>query len=197
MSRFELKYGQRRRLQRQLRETSDVRPYRKTLAMLELDRGRSAADIAEMRGVTRQTVHSWAAAYARLSDPSALIDHYGQGRPRLLTGAIEDRLRLLLTCSPQDLGDPATDWTVPLLQEELASDMGQRPSDDTVRRGLHRLGYIWKRPRYVLEPDPQREEKTAHPPADPGPASSECRPRPGRDRPPHVPTPASRMDAAG
>jgi hypothetical protein len=56
MSRFKLKHWQRRRLQRQLRETSDVRLYRKTLAMLELDRGRPAADIAEMLGVTRQTV---------------------------------------------------------------------------------------------------------------------------------------------
>src|SRR5512135_134815 len=193
MSRFKLKHWQRRRLQRQLRETSDVRLYRKTLAMLELDRGRSAADIAQMLGVTRQTVHNWAAAYAPQSDPSALADHYGQGRPRLLTEDIEDLLRLLLTCSPQDLGYSATDWTAPLLQEELASDMGQRPSDDTVRRGLHRLGYIWKRPRYVLEPDPQREKKTAHPLADPSPASSECRPRRGRDRPPHVPTPAGRM----
>lgn len=197
MSRFKLNHWQRRRLQRQLRETSDVRLYRKTLAMLELDRGRSAADIAQMLGVTRQTVHNWAVAYARQFDPSALVDHYGQGRPRLLTEDIEDLLLLLWTCSPQDLGYPATDWTVPLLQEELASDMGQRPCDDTVRRGLHRLGYIWKRPRYVLEPDPQREKTTAHPRADPGPASSECRPHRGRDRPPPVPTPASRMGVAG
>ncbi len=42
--------------------------------MLELDRGRSVADIADMLCVTRQSVHNWAAAYAREPDPSALGD---------------------------------------------------------------------------------------------------------------------------
>ena len=100
MSRFKLKHWHRRRLQRQLRETSDVRLSRKTLAMLELDRGRSAADIAETLGVTRQTVPNWAAASARQSDPSALVDHYGQGRHRLLTEDIEDLLPNLAVKPP-------------------------------------------------------------------------------------------------
>src|SRR5947209_16200408 len=101
----------------------------------------------------------------RATRPTALADDDRQGRPRILTEDTEDLLRLLLTCSPQDLGYPATSWTVPLLQQELESDLGRRPSDDTVRRGLHQLGYVWKRPRYVLAPDPEREKKTAHPAA--------------------------------
>lgn len=32
-------------------------------------------------------------------------------------------------------------------------------SDVTIRRGLDQLGYVWKRPRYVLAPDPEREKK--------------------------------------
>lgn len=196
MSRFKLKHWLRRRLRRELKTASDARLYRRTLALLELDRGRSAADIAEMLGVTRQSVHNWAAAYLRESDLSALADDYRRGRPRLLTEDNEDRLRLLLTCSPQDLGYPATAWTVPLLQQELESDMGQRPSDDTVRRGLHQLGYVWKRPRYVLAPDPEREKKTTDAAANPGPATSERHPGGGRDRPPDVSTPEGRMVAA-
>ena len=31
--------------------------------------------------------------------------------------------------------------------------------DATVRRQLHALGYVWKRPRYVLDPDPLRAAK--------------------------------------
>jgi transposase len=147
--------------------------------VLELDRGRSVADIAEMLGVTRQSVHNWAAAFVRESDPSALTDDYRQGRPRLLTEDAEDLLRLLLTCSPQDLGYPATDWTVRLLQQELESGLSQRPSDDTIRRGLHQLGYVWKRPRYVLAPDEEREKKTADSAADSGSAASKRRPGAG------------------
>jgi hypothetical protein len=59
MSRLNLTPWQRRRLQRQLAQTRDARLYRKTLAVLEFDHGRSAADIARMLGVTRQTVYDW------------------------------------------------------------------------------------------------------------------------------------------
>ena len=34
----------------------------------------------------------------------------------------------------------------------------------TIRRHLHELGYVWKRPRYVLPPDPQQEKKNSHSP---------------------------------
>jgi hypothetical protein len=58
MSRFRLTYWQRRRLLGQLKAVTDARPYRRTLAVLELDRGRSAAEVAEMLGVTRQSVYN-------------------------------------------------------------------------------------------------------------------------------------------
>ena len=79
MSRFKLKPWQRRCLRQQLRTARDARTYRRTLAVLELDRGRSAADIADMLGVTRQSVHNWAADFARdLDDAFALGDRVQQ-----------------------------------------------------------------------------------------------------------------------
>ena len=197
MSRLKLKHWQRRRLYKQLRSTSDARTYRRTLAVLELDRGRSAADIAAMLGVTRQSVHNWAAAFVREPDPSTLRDEDRSGRPPLLAEQTQDLLSALMGRSPQDLGYPHTDWTVPLLQQELEKDMGLRPSDETVRRGLRRLGYVWKRPRYALDPDPEREKKTADSLADPGLAASERRAGPGRDRPDDVSAVAGRLVAEG
>src|SRR5262249_40386581 len=93
---------------------------------------------------------------------------------------------------------PGTVWTVPLLQEQLQHETGLRPSEDTVRRALHRLDYVCKRPRYALDPDPElRGKKEAHPPADPGLAAAErCAGR-GRDRPAAVPAPAGRLVAPG
>ena len=61
--------------------------------------------------------------------------------------------------SPDQLGYPAVNWTIPLLQEQLGRCTGQWPSEDTLRRQLHRLDYVWKRPRYVLDPDPELEKK--------------------------------------
>lgn len=197
MSRFKLTYWQRRHLRRQLKAAEDARTYRRTLAVLELDRGRSAADIAAMLGVTRQSVHNWAATFARETDPAALADRHRSGRPPELFEQTECALRSLMPRSPQELGYPDTGWTVPLLQRELERGSDILPSDETVRRGLHRLGYVWKRPRYVLAPDPEREKKTPHPAAHPRPAASQRRAGRGRDRPAPAAAVAGRLVAEG
>jgi transposase len=179
MSQSKLTHWQRRRLSQQLKATSDARTYRRTLALLELDRGRSAADIADMLGVTRQSVHNWAADFAAEPDPAVLRDDPRSGRPPLLDERAECLLPSLMGRSPRDFGYPHADWTVPLLQQELERGLELRPADETVRRWLRRLGYVWKRPRYVLDPDPEREKKTADSAADPGFAAAKRRPGPG------------------
>jgi len=193
MSRLNLTTWQRHRLRRQLKQTLDARLLRRTLAVLELDQGRSAADVARMLGVTRQSIYNWVGAYAQGHDPEALRDEGGRGRHPSLDEDDERLLQSLLALSPQDLGCPHVSWTVPLLQEFLKVVAGRRASEDTVRRALHRLDYAWKRPRHDLEPDPQREKKTAHPAAGPGPAAAERRAGPGRDRPAALPAAARRL----
>jgi transposase len=163
MSRLRLSPHQQRRLRRQLAQADDVRLYRRTLAVLEYARGRPVTDIADALGVTRQSVHNWVTAFAQDPDPEALADRPRGGRPPLLSPGAEEWLQLLLSYSPQYLGYPATAWTVPLLREALRPYTGRRPSGETVRRALHRLRYAWKRPRYVLAPDPEGEKKKAPP----------------------------------
>jgi transposase len=178
-SRLKLNHRQRTRLRCQLKTTSDARLYRRTLAVLEFDRGRSAAEIAEILGVTRQSVHNGAKLYTRNFDPTDLDDADRSGRPSLLASEADEFLRSLLGHSPQELGHPDTSWTTPLLRGELAREFGVRPSDDTIRRALRRLGDTWKRPRYVLAPDPEREKKTPDSASNPGLATSERRARRG------------------
>jgi transposase len=193
MSRLNLTPWQRRRLRRQLAQSRDARLYRKTLAVLEFDHGRSAAEIARMLGVTRETVYAWIRIYTQDHDPSSLGDQPGRGRYPSLDEDQEHLLETLLAESPQDHGYPHTTWTLPLLQEalEIASDL--RVSQETLRRALRRMDYLWKRPRYDLDPDPEREKKTADPPAGPGPAAAERGPGRGRDRPAVVPALAGRV----
>src|ERR1019366_9318304 len=124
MSRLNLTPWQRHRLRRQLAETRDARLFRRTLAVLEFDHGRSAAEIARMLGVTRQSVYIWVEAYTRDHDPASLEDEGGRGRRPLLDEDREHFLETLLAVSPQDLGYPHVSWTVPLLQEvvEIATE---------------------------------------------------------------------------
>lgn len=55
--------------------------------------------------------------------------------------------------------------TVPLLIEHMHRVGGLCLSEDTIRRQLHRMGYRYKRPRYVLVPDPLYEKKARNPAA--------------------------------
>jgi transposase len=168
MTSLPLTRWQRLRLQRQLQTTPNARVYRRTLAVLEYSRGQPIARIAQTLDVTRQSVYNWIGAYAQDHDPSALGDDDRSGRPSLWTEDMRAFLQALLTQAPDQRGYFAVNWTVPLLQEEIKHCTGQALSDDTLRRELDRLGYAWKRGRYVLDPDPQREKKTADPPAGPG-----------------------------
>jgi transposase len=189
--------AQRRRLAGERDRSADARVYRRAVALLDLDRGRPAAEVAASLGVTRQAVYHWAAAFAAAGDPAALADAPRAGRPRLLDDEGLDLLEAVLGWDPQRLGLPHVGWTVPLLARTLAIGIGREPSADTVRRALDHLGYTWKRFRYVLAPDPEREKKTPHPPADPRPAGPGRGPGRGRDRPAAVPAAAGRVGQAG
>src|SRR3954471_4362856 len=101
MRRLNLTSWQRRGLRRQLVEIRDARLYRKTLSILEFDQGRSAADIARMLGVTRETVYAWIRIYTQDHDPhraggparpGALP--VARGRPRALVGGPPGRVTL-------------------------------------------------------------------------------------------------------
>jgi transposase len=174
MSQLNLTFWQRKALRRQLAQTRDVHFYRRLLAVLEFDHGRSVADIARMLGVSRQSIYHWIDAYAQDHDPAALEDEEGRGRPRLLDEDQEHLLETLLATSPQQLDYPHVNWTVPLLQEVLEIATDQSVSQSTLRRTLHRLGYVWKRPRYDLNPDPQRDKKTPYYSANPCSAPTQC-----------------------
>jgi transposase len=61
--------------------------------------------------------------------------------------------------TPQDFGFFRTRWSCACLSLQLR-ESGWRVSAETVRRGLHRLGFVWRRPRPVVGPtDPEYAEK--------------------------------------
>jgi transposase len=196
MSRLDLTSWQRQRLRRQLLETRDARLFRRILAVLEYDQGRPAADIARMLGVTRQSVYSWAELYTQDPDPAMLGERPGRGRPPLLDEDHEHLLEVLLYGSPQDFGLVPVNWTASLLCQAMELATGQAVSERTLRRVLRRLDYVWKRPRYDLDPDPEGEKKTPHSPANPGFAAAQCRVGHRRDRPVALPTVARRLGEA-
>jgi transposase len=150
MHQFDLTQAERRRLEEQLRRAPNVRVYRRTLALLELDHGRPMTDIARMLHLSREAVYRWRDLYTADREPSALVDRRRGGRPPFWQEEERAILQEALSHSPDEWDYKAVNWTVSLLREHIERESGRKPSDSTVRRELHRLDYAWKKSRHVL-----------------------------------------------
>ncbi|MFO0916947.1 MAG: winged helix-turn-helix domain-containing protein [Planctomycetaceae bacterium] len=60
--------------------------------------------------------------------------------------------RWLTEHTPQDFGYFRSRWSCEILANLLAWETGLRLSGETIRRGLKRLGFVWRRPRPVVGP---------------------------------------------
>ena len=135
-----------------------VRRWRRYQAVLLLAEGQDPTAVAHTLRCSRASVYAWAAAWRR-DGIAGLEDAAHGGGWVKLAAAGEALLTNRLATDPQTHGHQATGWTVPLLQGDLAQ-AGYAVGERTVRRALHRLGYRWKRPQYVLgRPDPAYAEK--------------------------------------
>jgi transposase len=172
MSSLHLTPVERRRLEQQLRDTTDAGLFRRTLAVLDVAAGRPVAAIALLLRTSRVSIYHWVGGYEQTRNPTSLADHRGGNHPTLWTEDLQAALAASLRRRPEVFGYQAVEWTVPLLREHLQQWHGEGLSETSVRRQLHDLQYVWKRPRYVLDPDPEREKKTADSPGDRGAAAS-------------------------
>ena len=135
-----------------------VRRWKRYRAVLLRGEGMTVAAVARMLECSQASVYAWTAAW-RAAGAAGLREGDHTGRPVTLDAAGAATLTGLLAQDPQARGHRATGWTVPLLQSELAQ-AGYPIGARTIRRALHRLGYRWKRPRYVLgRPDPAYAEQ--------------------------------------
>ncbi len=121
--------------------------------------GYTEAQIAELFGVTRETVSRWVVAYRQGGLDALPQDRTGrpQGSGRLLSDEQAQHLQQLLDHhSPQDLGIAAPLWSRravgELILREYDVDLPVRP----VGAYLHRWGYTPKRPRrHSRDQDPE------------------------------------------
>ena len=135
-----------------------VRRWRRYQALLLVADGERPEAVAASLGCRRASVYNWLAAWrdegiagvVEAAHPPPLLAH---------TVPLAALLIALLADDPQRHGHHATGWTVPLLHGE-ARAAGIAVSERTVRRAVRRLGWRWKRPKYVLgRPDPAYAEK--------------------------------------
>ena len=149
---------QRAELETAQRQSKTVRHWKRFQAVLLRAEGMSVVVVAQTLGCSQASVSNWTTAW-RAAGVAGVREGAHPGAARRLDVAGEQRLGELVPSDPQAAGYAATGWTVPLLQTELAKG-GWHASGRTIRRTLHRLGWVWKRPRFVLgRPDPAYDAK--------------------------------------
>jgi transposase len=71
-------------------------------------------------------------------------------------------VKWLTADQPEDFGYLRRRWTCAMLREVLFWKTGLRVNEEQVRRGLRRLGFVWRRPRPVIGlKDPEYDRKLA------------------------------------
>lgn len=142
------------------RTTRDASVLRHVLIVLWMASGADVDEIATLLSVTRRDVYLWLARF-KAEGMSVVLGRRQEngGRPNALDDDAQELVSALLSHHPDQLGYSVSNWTIPLLRTHMTRWFGEQISKTTLRRHLHKLGYVWKRPRYVLDPDPKRKEK--------------------------------------
>jgi transposase len=130
------------------RQSGNVRHWKRYQAVLLRADGLPVAVVAQTLGCSQASVTNWTSAW-RAHGVAGVREGIQPGAVRRLDAAGERRLVELVQSDPQAAGYASTGWRVPLLQTERAKG-GWRARGRTMRRTVHRWGWVWKRPRLVL-----------------------------------------------
>jgi len=133
-------------------------------ALLWLDEGEAAEQVAESLRVSRRTVYYWRERFHDCDGHDLrqrLADAPRPGRPRTGDGGVDPWVAEVIDTDPRALGYHQTVWTAPLLVRYLHDHHQVEVSRKTVSRAIARLDIRWKRPRHQLarRPDTWRQSK--------------------------------------
>jgi transposase len=87
----------------------------------------------------------------QVGGPQAVPKRKGPGPRPKVTDTWEDELVRVVDDDPHLVGVESANWTTQLLADYLAQKTGLAVHPETVRRSLHRLGYVCKRPTWTVE----------------------------------------------
>jgi transposase len=119
-------------------------------ALAAIERGFTETDVADLLGVSRETVCRWWSAY--ISAGLTALPKARSGRPlgsgRSLTDEQATRIQALLDeNSPEDLGIASPLWNRRAVRDLISNECGVRLAVRTVGQYLKRWGYTAKKPR--------------------------------------------------
>jgi transposase len=140
------------------RQSQNVRHWKRYQAVLLRADGTPGVVVAQTLRCTPTSASNWTTAW-RERGVAGIREGVHPGAAPRFDAAGELAPLEVVQRDPQAAGYASTGWTVALLHTKLAA-RGWTASQKTIRRTLHRLGWVWKQPRVVLgRPDPEYAAK--------------------------------------
>lgn len=118
----------------------------RALIILWFDAGKTEAEIANLLFISVRTVRRCIQRYKE-KNVKGLYDKEKSGRPRKADVKVEKTLEEAMKKNPEDVGYKSGFWITRLLCIHLFTMFGIQLSDSTVRKVLHRLDYVFRRPK--------------------------------------------------
>jgi transposase len=129
-------------------------------AVLWVAQGDPSSAVAELTGVSGQTVYTWLQRSLACHQVAALVDAPRSGRPVTAPQSTATQILQHLRCNPLQLGYRTTVWSGKLLAAHLSRQYDCPITPPTLRRRMKALGLRCKRPRYFDEEKaPHRAQK--------------------------------------
>jgi len=140
------------------RNGANVQVSRRAHIVLLLAEGRSYREIGEWMFASNDLIAACVRRYREGGVPAVLqCDNPAAAAVPLWLIRI---VQWLMTKTPQDFGYFRSRWSCDMLAEVLAWETGERICGETVRRGLQRMDFVWRRPRPIVGPtDPEYDTK--------------------------------------
>ncbi len=118
----------------------------RALIILWFDVGKTEAEIANLLFISVRTVRRCIQRYKE-KNVKGLYDKEKSGRPRKADENVEKTLEEAMKKSPEEVGYKSGFWITRLLCVYLLTMFGISLSDSTIRRVMHRLDYVFRRPK--------------------------------------------------
>ena len=148
------------RLTKALKRVTDARLFQRVQAVLWVAQGNTISEVAELTGVSGQTVYNWLQRYLACHQVAALAEAPRSGRPVTAPQITATQILQHLRCNPLHLGYRTTVWRVTLLAAHLRRQSDGPLRLHTLRWRMKALGLRCKRPRYFYEEKaPHRAQK--------------------------------------
>lgn len=128
--------------------TGQLRLIKRIHALLYIFEGESVAEVAEILGLSEQTIRNYIKAFI-LKELNSLVYKRPPGRPPKLTKTQRKELAQLIDEGPEKAGYDCGCWTTVLIQDLIENRFGVEYNPHYLAELLKNMGFSYQRARFV------------------------------------------------